>query len=85
MKNISEDLMKIHLDGDMRGFKHHIYECRKGLRNLVLHTTDINLKDDCEILKKNGLSYLIHSPNHAKLNVFFGDFLYVLYFQQGDL
>lgn len=31
-------------DNDLKVFNHHIYECRRGLRNLVLYTLPMSLK-----------------------------------------
>ncbi len=57
----------------MKVLVHHIYEYKKGLRNLVLHT--MNTKDQELVenkLKNQGIEYLIQPVNRNKINVFFG-------------
>lgn len=57
----------------MTVFKHHIYEYKKGVRNLVLHTTNKSFRNDIEErLKNDGISYLIYSAGNSNINVFFG-------------
>ncbi len=59
--------------GDMQILLHHIYEYKKGLRNLVLHTMS---KDEQylaeELLIRKGIYYKIQDVNTRKINVFFG-------------
>ncbi len=53
---------------------HHIYEYKKGLRSLVLHTLSTDLLREAEHrLKRNNIAYIFHSVSDSKLNVFFGD------------
>ncbi len=57
----------------MKVFCHHIYEYKKGLRNLILHT--MATKDVNQAIKKleaNGIDYLIQPVTSQKVNVFFG-------------
>ena len=58
---------------DLQILMHHIYEYKKGIRNLVLHTMG---KDEQEkaawLLKQRGMNFLIRSVNSQKINVFFG-------------
>ena len=55
-------------------FCHHIYEYKKGLRNLVLTTEKAENKDVIEKrIKKEKIPYLIHEIEGNKINVFFGD------------
>lgn len=55
-------------------FNHHIYEYKRGLRNLILHTTNISdQKTVEERLKKEKITYLISKVNTSKINVFFGN------------
>ncbi|NCN68902.1 MAG: DUF2023 family protein [Candidatus Altiarchaeum hamiconexum] len=55
-------------------FVHHIYEYKKGLRNLVLHTTNLSdLSYMEEILKRKQISYIAHRINETRANIFFGD------------
>lgn len=57
----------------MQVFVHHLYEYKKGLRNLILHTT--NRSNEAKIIAKleqNGIEYLIQYVSDTKINVFFG-------------
>lgn len=57
----------------MRILCHHIYEYKKGLRNLVLHTLPIELLNKAEEkLKRNDITYVIRKVNANKINIFFG-------------
>lgn len=58
----------------MKVFNHHIYEYRKGLRNLILHTTAIvNYFDIKSRLEKLNIAYQIYLLNDKAINIFFGD------------
>jgi len=60
----------------MKVFYHHIYEYKKGLRNLILHTTNLEEKDIIKKkLEKENISYIIHKISSEKINVFFGNAL----------
>jgi tRNA splicing ligase len=62
------------LKKNMDVFNHHIYEYKRGLRNLILHTTNISdQKTVEERLKKEKITYLISKVNTSKINVFFGN------------
>jgi len=58
----------------MKVFNHHVYEYRKGLRNLILYTT---CSDDMETIKKRleriKIEYEIYRIGPSKVNVFFGN------------
>jgi len=57
----------------MKVFCHHIYEYKKGLRNLILHTmsaSDVELA--LKKLNANKIHYAIQQVNSQKVNVFFG-------------
>ncbi|MBS2100445.1 DUF2023 family protein [Carboxylicivirga linearis] len=57
----------------MRVFCHHIYEYKKGLRNLILHTMaskDVDLA--IKKLESNGIDYLIQPVSVNKVNIYFG-------------
>lgn len=57
----------------MMVFCHHIYEYKKGLRNLVLHTLPAAARPDVERkLTSCGIDYLIHPLGEKRINVFFG-------------
>lgn len=60
----------------MRVFNHHIYEYKKGLRRMVLYTTNkesIQMIEDRLLAKE--ISYFITYPGDKNVNVFFGDLL----------
>lgn len=53
---------------------HHIYEYKKGLRNLVLHTMHKELLPEAEIkLQKQNVSYIVQRVTNTKVNIFFGN------------
>jgi len=58
----------------MKVFNHHVYEYRKGLRNLILYTTCSN---NIAIIKKRleriKIEFEIYSIGPSKINVFFGN------------
>ena len=54
-------------------FCHHIYEYKKGLRNLVLHTMPGTTRASVETkLKQRGIAYQIYTLRNGNINVFFG-------------
>lgn len=58
----------------MKVFYHHIYEYRKGIRKLILHTTSKTNRTMIEnTLQRKEIAYLIYSLGDNKINVFFGD------------
>lgn len=60
---------------DLKVFKHHIYEYKKGIRALILTTEKAKHKDAIENrLKQEKIDYVIHElPNKKTINVYFGD------------
>jgi len=58
----------------MKVFNHHVYEYRKGLRNLILYTTNIEelpiIENRFEHIK---ITYQTYKISNTKINVFFGD------------
>ena len=59
---------------ELRVFYHHIYEYKKGLRNLVLTTEKAANKEIIENrLKKENIHYVINEVNGKNINVFFGN------------
>ena len=59
---------------EMQILTHHIYEYKKGLRNLVLYTMSAEEKSNAEeLMKSRGISYCIMEVSSEKINVFFGD------------
>jgi hypothetical protein len=71
---VSPDLKKRRISGGMEVFLHHLYEYKKGLRNLVLHTCcrDIGYDIICK-LEHHNIEYLIYPLGKKRINVFFGN------------
>ena len=64
---ISEEL------SDLRVFHHHIYEFKKGIRNLILTTEKAKYKNSIEKrLVHENIDYVIHDIEPNKINVYFG-------------
>ncbi len=60
-------------DADMQILLHHVYEYKKGLRNLVLHTLSNTHKTLVnELLTRKQIDYLLLPVGDKKINVFFG-------------
>lgn len=58
----------------MQVLSHHIYEYKKGIRRLVLHTMKAQDRLRAEQrLKDSGICYCIQPINEKNINVFFGD------------
>lgn len=58
----------------MRILLHHIYEYKKGLRNLVLHTVKRSEQRNIEsMFMKRGIAYFIQPANDRLVNIFFGE------------
>lgn len=58
----------------MRVFYHHLYEYKKGLRNLILHTTKSSNQELIERnLNNKKIPYIIYNVSRNKINVFFGN------------
>ncbi len=58
----------------MQVFIHHIYELKKGLRRMVLHTCPAEEQAFVEAkLQKENIPYLIHTLSSRRFNVFFGE------------
>ncbi len=59
---------------ELRVFSHHIYEFKKGLRNLILTTEkQTNREVIVNRLEREKISYLIQEVDNKKINVFFGN------------
>ncbi|MBN2427715.1 MAG: DUF2023 family protein [Deltaproteobacteria bacterium] len=57
----------------MKVFQHHIYEYRKGLRSLILHTLPAIYQEKVEaLLTRENISYLIYPLGRTRINLFFG-------------
>ena len=58
---------------DLRVFHHHIYEFKKGIRNLILTTEKSVYKPSIEKrLNNEKIDYVIHDIGKDKINVYFG-------------
>ena len=58
---------------DLRVFYHHVYEYKKGIRNLILTTERAEYKDAIkERLEKEKIAYKIDDVNGKNINVYFG-------------
>lgn len=58
---------------DIQILVHHIYEYKKGIRNLVLHTMNrVNLDYAETQLKRQNILYCTQMVSEQKVNVFFG-------------
>ena len=59
---------------DLRVFHHHIYEFKKGIRNLILTTEKSKYRKPIEEkLQKEKIDYVIHDIDTNKINVYFGE------------
>ena len=57
----------------MKVLTHHIYEYKKGLRNLVLHTMSSSYRLEAErCLRRNQIDFIIREVGNSKINIFFG-------------
>ena len=57
----------------MKVLLHHIYEYKKGLRNLVLHTLSVSYRQEAErVLENQNIQYIIQEVSENKMNIFFG-------------
>ena len=59
---------------DLRVFNHHIYEYKKGIRNLILTTEKSKYKDFIvEKLERENIAYKIDEISDKNINVYFGE------------
>jgi len=59
--------------GELRIFLNHIYEFKKGIRNMVLYTMSKDYQDFAvKRLKNQGISYQIQEVGTNKINLYFG-------------
>ncbi len=62
----------------MEVFNHHIYEYRKGVRRLILHTADAASLDEMrKKLDRWHIDYAVFPLGLDRINLFFGDALCV--------
>jgi hypothetical protein len=58
----------------MEVFNHHLYEYRKGVRRLILHTADAScLEAMAERLRRWDIAYAVFPLGSRRINIFFGD------------
>ncbi len=58
---------------DMKVFLNHIYELKKGVRQMVLYTANKKIKDFAvKRLKSQKITYVIQEVDNEHINVFFG-------------
>ncbi len=58
----------------MNVFNHLVYEYRKGIRRLILHTTSrVNRGAIEATLRRKQIDFLLYPLGENKINVFFGD------------
>lgn len=56
---------------DLRVFHHHIYEFKKGIRNLILTTEKAIYREPIERrLQNENIDYVIHDIGGNKINVY---------------
>lgn len=60
-------------NADLKVFHHHIYEYKKGVRNLILTTEKASSKQYIErrLISEN-IDYVVQDVNSEKINVYFG-------------
>ena len=59
---------------DMQVLKHHVYEYKKGIRNMVLHTIKRTGKDKAIFfLEMKEVHFWFSEVNETKINIFFGN------------
>lgn len=68
-KNLIKSIAK-----KMKVLSHHIYEYKKGLRKLILHTLPSELRFQAEArLKMAEITFITRKVTEQKINIFFGD------------
>lgn len=59
---------------DIQVLQHHIYEYKKGIRNMVLHTMKSTEKEKAIFfLQIKEIDFWISEVNETKINIFFGN------------
>ena len=67
-------LNKIKENSDLKVFYHHIYEFKKGIRNLILTTErGDNREEIVKRLEREKVDYVIHDLTNGNINVYFGE------------
>lgn len=73
-KTKDEKISRVHIPEGMQVLRHHLYEYKKGLRNLILHTANsCHEPDIVKLLEKKNVNYLIIPASQKNINVFFGN------------
>ena len=58
---------------DMKVFLNHIYELKKGVRQMVLYTANKKIEEFAvKRLKSQKINYIIQEVDNERINVFFG-------------
>lgn len=58
----------------MSSLGQHLYEYKRGVRKLVLHTARAEKRGDIEArLQREGISFVIIGVSESKINIFFGE------------
>ena len=61
------------IPGEVRIFLNHIYEFKKGVRNMVLYTMNREYEEFAvRRLENQNISYIIQKVGPNKINLFFG-------------
>lgn len=61
------------IPGELQLFLNHIYELKKGVRNMALFTMSAGYLDFAlERLRHNGICYVVQNVSPHKVNLFFG-------------
>ena len=67
-------LDKITRNADLKVFHHHIYEFKKGIRNLILTTENDKYREEIsQKLERENIDYVIHTLDNGNINVYFGE------------
>ena len=67
--------------GEIRIFLNHLYEFKKGIRHMVLHTMNKEYEDFAvRRLRNQNIGYLVQPIDNSKVNLYFGkkECLYVV-------
>ncbi len=65
---------KDYQSADLQILMHHIYEYKKGIRNLVLHTmSKLEQQKAEQLLIQRQMDYTIEAVSPTKINIFFGN------------
>ncbi len=69
----TEQLKTVQQALDMKVLMNHIYEYKKGVRQMILFTCNARYEDFAvNRLKSQGIEYVIQRVGHSNINIFFG-------------